>query len=90
LLLNIKPIRKDGCFDIKFGSETHIIKPVVTNQSVRILGIWINLDLKPSYVFQQYSNIIQMYNKIIKFKHLTDIQIKYVYNHVIIPRVDYW
>jgi hypothetical protein len=89
LLTNVKPVRQDGCFDITFGSKTHAVKPVATNQSVRILGVWINLDLKPTYVFQQCKNIIQMYNKVVKFKQLTDMQLKYVYNHVIIPRIDY-
>jgi hypothetical protein len=89
LLINVILVRKDGCFDITFGSETHAVKPVATNQSVRILGVWINLDLKPAYVFQQCSKIIQTYDKIIKFKKLTDMQLKYVYNHVIIPRIDY-
>ncbi|EXX57945.1 hypothetical protein RirG_202450 [Rhizophagus irregularis DAOM 197198w] len=66
-----------------------MIKPLTSKESVKILGVWINLDLKTNYVFNQCKDIIKRYNKTISFKQITDLQMKYIYNHVIILCVDY-
>ncbi|EXX56635.1 hypothetical protein RirG_214460 [Rhizophagus irregularis DAOM 197198w] len=45
--------------------------------------------VKPLTSKESCKNIIKRYNKTISFKQITDLQMKYIYNHVIIPRVDY-
>ncbi|CAB5293905.1 unnamed protein product [Rhizophagus irregularis] len=83
-----KKLDKD-IVEVNFGSLKRMIKPLTSKESVRILGVWINLDLKTNYVFIQCKDIIKRYNKTISFKQITDLQMKYIYNHVIISRVDY-
>ncbi|PKC54906.1 hypothetical protein RhiirA1_476465 [Rhizophagus irregularis] len=75
--------------EVNFGSSKRMVKPLTSKESVRILGVWINLDLKSNFVFNQCKDIISKYNKIIRSKQIMDLQMKYVYNHVIIPRIDY-
>ncbi|PKK61788.1 hypothetical protein RhiirC2_718175 [Rhizophagus irregularis] len=79
----------DGEIDINFGSEIRKIKPIKAGESVRILGVWVNLDLNTKFVLNQCKNIIRNYNRIIHKKRVTDLQMKYIYNHVIIPRIEY-
>ena len=79
----------DGMIEINFGSEIRKITPIKPGKLVRILGVWINLDLNHKFVYNQYKDIILNYNKIIRCKHVTDLQMKYIYNHVIIPRIEY-
>ncbi|PKY52450.1 hypothetical protein RhiirA4_425285 [Rhizophagus irregularis] len=79
----------DGEIDINFGSEIRKIKPIKAGESVRILGVWVNLDLNTKFVFNQCKDIIRNYNRIIRKKRVTDLQMKYIYNHVIIPRIEY-
>ena len=40
-------------------------------------------------MFNQCKDIISKYNKTIRSKQITDLQMKYVYNHVIILHIDY-
>ncbi|GBC33658.2 RNA-directed DNA polymerase from mobile element jockey-like [Rhizophagus irregularis DAOM 181602=DAOM 197198] len=79
----------DGEIDINFGSEIRKIKPIKAGESVRILGVWVNLDLNTKFVLNQCKDIIRNYNRIIRKKRVTDLQMKYIYNHVIIPRIEY-
>ncbi|GET00817.1 RNA-directed DNA polymerase from mobile element jockey-like [Rhizophagus clarus] len=55
----------------------------------KILGAWMNLNLSKVYVFNQCKNIITGYNKIIRNKQLTDKMMRYIYNTVIIPSIEY-
>ncbi|CAB4406684.1 unnamed protein product [Rhizophagus irregularis] len=87
-MITNKKLDKD-IVEVNFGSPKRKVKPLTSKESVRILGVWINLDLKTNYVFNQCKDIIKKYNKTISFKQITDLQMKYIYNHVIIPRIDY-
>ncbi|EXX65111.1 hypothetical protein RirG_136410 [Rhizophagus irregularis DAOM 197198w] len=87
-MITNKKLDKD-IVEVNFGSSKRMVKPLTPKESVRILGVWINLDLRTNYVFNQCKDIIKRYNKTISFKQITDLQMKYIYNHVIIPRVDY-
>ncbi|CAB4443903.1 unnamed protein product [Rhizophagus irregularis] len=79
----------DGEININFGSEIRKIKPIRAGESVRILGVWVNLNLNTKFVLNQCKDIIRNYNRIIRKKRVTDLQMKYIYNHVIIPRIEY-
>ncbi|CAB4437826.1 unnamed protein product [Rhizophagus irregularis] len=87
-MITNKKLDKD-MIEVNFGSSKRWVKPLTSKESVRILGVWINLDLKTNYIFNQCKEIISKYNKTINFKQVTDLQMKYIYNHVIIPRLDY-
>ena len=74
---------------LKFGREQIHIQPAKTGQSVRFLGVWINLDLQSNFVKAQIREEIVKTCQIMKKKHLTDEHLLYVYNHVVIPRISY-
>ncbi|GES85393.1 hypothetical protein GLOIN_2v1471201 [Rhizophagus clarus] len=48
-----------------------------------------DLRLSKVYIFNQCKNIITGYNKIIRNKQLTDKMMRYIYNTVIIPSIEY-
>ncbi|RGB38228.1 hypothetical protein C1646_755958 [Rhizophagus diaphanus] len=87
-MITNKKLDKD-IIEMNFKLSKRMIKPLTSKESVRILEVWINLDLKINFIFNQCKDIISGYNKIIKSKQITDLQMKYIYNHVIIPRINY-
>jgi hypothetical protein len=86
---NEKIQTKSGDIDINFRSEIRKIKPIKAGKSVRILGVWVNLNLNIKFILSQCKDIIRDYNNIIKKKHVTDLQMRYIYNHIIILRIEY-
>jgi hypothetical protein len=74
---------------LNFGTEQIKIKPVRQDESVRVLGVWINLKLKKNFVLQQIKSEINSTCRIMKYKRLTDEHLLYVFNHVVIPRISY-
>ena len=74
---------------LSFGRETIDITPATYRESVRILGVWINLAGHRKYVLQQARMEVLSMCNIIKRKPITDKQLLYLYNMVIIPRIEY-
>ncbi|CAB5374838.1 unnamed protein product [Rhizophagus irregularis] len=68
----------DREIDINFGSEIRKIKPIKAGESVRILGVWVNLDLNTKFVLNQCKDIIRNYNRIIRYgvKDIGTIQLQ--------------
>ncbi|CAB5372051.1 unnamed protein product [Rhizophagus irregularis] len=86
---NSLSVKDNDIINIKIGNEKKNIAIVKANQSVRILGVWINLNLDQKFVFNQCKDIIKQYNILVKRKDVTSKQLKYIFNHVILPRIDY-
>jgi hypothetical protein len=70
----------------KDGTEVHA-KPI--NTSIRFLGVWINAKGSTRHVKNSVRDEIINMESIMKHKHLTDKQILYIFNHVMIPRLEY-
>ncbi|PKK60006.1 hypothetical protein RhiirC2_793979 [Rhizophagus irregularis] len=51
-MITNKKLDKD-IVEVNFRLSKRMIKPLTSKESVRILGVWINLDLKTNYVFNQ-------------------------------------
>jgi len=79
----------DDIIRINYGDKVLVITPVNQKESIRILGIWFNMKKDRKYNIQQTREEITNYIRNIKFKSLTNKQITYVYNMVIIPRIEY-
>ena len=75
--------------DLKFGNNIVNIKPKKISESVRFLGVWINLANKKSFVYNQILELINNYSNLIRYKPMTDKQLCYVYNAVILPIIEY-
>ncbi|GBB93182.1 hypothetical protein RclHR1_21260003 [Rhizophagus clarus] len=89
LMTNDTNALKDKFIKLNFGSHVQEIQLIRPTESDRILGAWMNLDFSKVYVFNQCKNIIAGYNKIIRNKQLTDNMMRYIYNAVIIPSIEY-
>ena len=74
---------------LRFGFDHINITPVSPGASVRVLGVWINLKLRKSFVKSQVRNEIMKAVRVMKYKRLTDEHLLYIFNHVIVPRIDY-
>jgi hypothetical protein len=65
------------------------INVVTNNMSTRILGVWINSNCNKRFVYNQLKKEVDTDCLIMKNKFLTDKQLLYIYNNVIIPRMEY-
>ncbi|CAB4384488.1 unnamed protein product [Rhizophagus irregularis] len=91
LLLKIedKFFNYDIDIDIKFGTNIMKIKPKQPNESIRILGVWFNIKDDKNFVIQQVKAEVKKLCETIKKKKLTDKQMQYVFNALIIPTIEY-
>jgi hypothetical protein len=72
---------------IKFGSSSIPIAPELG--SVRFLGVWINIFNSSSFVKKQTKDTISSFIAILKSKPLTDKQLIYIFNTVLMPTLEY-
>jgi len=68
---------------------TTTIHPLPTNDSIRYLGVWISLGSNKTFISKSLINEIKSAVAIMTPKRLTDKQIVYIYNSVLIPRIEY-
>jgi ribonuclease HI len=78
-----------GLIDITYGQKCLSIKPLNPNESMKILGVWFNMNKDRKFNIQLAKTEMQQFVRNIKYKRLTDKQMIYVYNSVIIPRIEY-
>ena len=74
---------------IKFGHENISLLPKNYTEVARILGVWINLDGSKKFVIKQMKDEVISFRNTIKYKWITDKQMLYLWNMVIIPRLEY-
>ncbi|GBB90433.1 hypothetical protein RclHR1_01740010 [Rhizophagus clarus] len=89
LMTNDTNALKNKSVKLNFDFHVQEIQLIHPTESVRILDAWMNLNLSKVYVFNQCKNIITEYNKIIRNKQLTNKMMRYIYNAVIIPSIEY-
>ncbi|CAJ0856449.1 16387_t:CDS:2, partial [Entrophospora sp. SA101] len=80
--------------DVKKATKNHFsnctevfAKPIDT--SIRFLGVWVNAKGSTRHVKNSVHDEIINMESIMKHKHLTDKQILYIFNRVMIPRLEY-
>ena len=72
-----------------FGNETIQIHLAKQCESIRVLGVWFNLAKSRNFVIQQAKDEVICLCESIRRKKLTDKQLLYLYNMVIIQRIEY-
>src|SRR6266498_120223 len=70
-------------------SKTITLKALGRSTSFRFLGVWFNLNLSQKFVVDQLRTECRFFATTIKHKLLTDKQILYLYNHVLIPKLEF-
>ncbi|PKB96605.1 hypothetical protein RhiirA5_434552 [Rhizophagus irregularis] len=74
---------------IRFGSEYINIKPKVPSESIRILSVWFNVNDDKNFVLSQAKSEVKKLIDNIKHKRISDKQLQYVFNALIIPTIEY-
>ncbi|CAB5387796.1 unnamed protein product [Rhizophagus irregularis] len=75
---------------IKFGNKDLIIKPADKKGSVRILGVWFNAYNRREHVIAQIREEVRnCCETMILRKKLSDKQMSFIFNVLIIPKIEY-
>src|SRR6266511_2157315 len=92
VLLSTKAAKRtENCEPITLtvGSEIINITPLPLNDSTRILGVWLTAGKSNQHIIKQIREEIVSCCALLKHKIITDKQILYIYNTVIIPRIEF-
>src|SRR5215208_426092 len=76
-------------FTIHNNDNVHQITAHKSKESIRYLGVWISLTNNRAYIVNQIHEEIKSAVTIMRKKKLTDAQLTYIYNTVILPRIEY-
>jgi hypothetical protein len=74
---------------ICYGENSIKIYPIDNKESIRFLGVWISPERNKNFIASQIKKENEEAYEIMKYKHLTDDQISYIFNTVIVPRIEY-
>ena len=88
-LVIINPLMPYKYAQTKFGEDNTIVRANNKNTSARFLGMWINAEGSQKYVKDLIKKEIIALNNSIRYKKLTDKQILYMFNRVLMPRLEY-
>ena len=75
--------------NITYGLNSTKIQPLDKKSFTRFLGVWIGETDNKNFVKNQIKSEIDTAYNIMKYKKIIDDQVRYIYNVVIIPRVEY-
>src|SRR5581483_1563137 len=65
------------------------IRPCKSSESIRFLGVWINIKKHRRFVISQAKDEVLSLCNYIRHKRITDKQLLYLYNMVILPKIEY-
>ena len=74
--------------DLNIGRSI-TISHLKKNDSFRFLGVWFNIEHSNKFVFQQITTKYNRFVSLLSSKMLTDKQLVYLHNSVLIPMVEY-
>ena len=65
------------------------IQPKHPSEAIQILGVWFNMNNNKHFNIGQAKEIVHNISYVIKNKKITDKHMSYIFNNVIIPRIEY-
>jgi exonuclease III/ribonuclease HI len=80
---------EDELVILQFGQDNIEIKSAKYKESIRFLGVWINLAGHREFIINQTTDEVTHFCHIINNKRITDKQLLYLWNMVVIPRIEY-
>src|SRR3954469_24548947 len=89
LIVNVPGKDVPDEIELNFGTESIKIRPAKKNESIRTLGVWINFEGNRRFIKKQAQDEVESMCNILKRKKLTDKQLLYLYNMVIMPCIEY-
>src|SRR6266542_423921 len=81
------PESREAQFNLPYRSLTIKARPVHATE--RVLGVWITLQRSDKFIIPQIKQEISQVCNTLKYKKVTDKQLLYVFNAVVIPRLEY-
>src|SRR5947207_2365313 len=91
--LLLKKLNKDFIYEddiqLHFGNHCIDIRPKHPKESTRILGVWFNMNNCRDFVINQISDEVINLSESMYRKWITDKHMLYIYNKLIIPRIEY-
>src|SRR6266542_237870 len=78
---------REAHFNLPNRSLTIKARPIQATE--RVLGVWITLQRSDKFIIQQIKQEISQVCNTLKYKKVTDKQLLYVFNAVVIPRLEY-
>src|SRR6266498_4836053 len=81
------PDSREAQFNLPQRSLTIKARPVQAAE--RVLGVWITLQRSDKFIIQQIKQEISQVCNTLQYKKVTDKQLLYVFNAVVIPRLEY-
>src|SRR6266508_4511035 len=81
------PESREAHFNLPHRRMT--IKACPVNATERVFGVWITLQRSDKFIIQQIRQEISHVCSTLKYKKVTDKQLLYVFNAVVIPRLEY-
>jgi ribonuclease HI len=83
-------VPKDGQpVTLHIGSRIINITPMATNESTRILGVWITAGKSNQHIIKQIKEEVYACCALLQNKIVTDKQLLYIFNTVIVPRIEF-
>jgi ribonuclease HI len=76
-------------FRNSFDNSTFSCPTISSNDSMRYLGVWISAKYNKNFIKRQIATEIASFIDKLKYKPLTDKQLRYLNNMVLIPRIEY-
>src|ERR687898_163483 len=80
------PLNNQNTLHFQLPSTPINLVPVKHNDSFRYLGIWISMSHNRQFIQQQVHQEIHTACRTLKTKNITDKQILYIYNIIILPQ----
>src|SRR2546429_4836928 len=71
------------------NGQVQNIKVVPPKQSIRYLGVWIAASFNKGFIIQQCQTMITQAINLMGGAKITDNQLLYIFNRVLIPRIEY-
>src|SRR6266542_2966893 len=81
------PESREAQFNLPTQSLTIKARPVHATE--RVLGMWITLQRSDKFIIQQIKQEISQVCNTLKYKKVTDKQLLYMFNAVVIPHLEY-
>src|ERR1043166_9604512 len=74
---------------VTMGKNHNKVYAVKKSQDIRFLGVWVNSSLTYTNNIKRIQRVIHDFINAIKFKKATIAQFRYIYNNVIILKIEY-
>jgi ribonuclease HI len=89
VLISNNPQHNNQLVQFNINNSNVNIKVEAANTPVRVLGVWMTVNRQKSHIIEQIKKEIDTDVQLLYHKKVTDKQLLYIFNAVIVPRLEY-